>query len=164
MIQLTRYLLFLILFVFASISCNRAQQSEPSRLSPPLSSVAKNQLRAVADFAVFKDQKERSRALFLEASRVLLHPRCANCHPDGDVPAQGMQMISHQPPVTRGPDSRGVVGMECAGCHQDHNIALARVPGAPEWHLAPREMAWVWQDSALHLSADEGPKAKWRQV
>ena len=69
--------------------------------------------------------------------------RRANCHPDGDVPAQRMQMNPHQPPMTRGPDSRGVVGMECTGCHQDHNLALARVPGAPDWHLAPREMAWV---------------------
>ena len=56
MIQQTRYLLPLMLFVFASMSCNKAQQSEPSRLSPPLPSVAKNQLRAVADFVVFKDQ------------------------------------------------------------------------------------------------------------
>jgi hypothetical protein len=158
MIQQTRYLLPLMLFVFASMSCNKAQQSEPSRLSPPLPSVAKNQLRAVADFAVFKDQKERSRALFLEASRVLLHPRCANCHPDGDVPAQGMQMISHQPPVTRGPESRGVVGMECAGCHQDHNLALARVPGAPEWHLAPREMAWVGKTPRYICQQMKDPK------
>jgi len=50
--------------------------------------------------------------LFLEASRVLLHPRCANCHPDGDVPLQGMQMSAHQPPVTRGPESRGVTAMD----------------------------------------------------
>src|SRR5690606_9458501 len=28
-------------------------------------------------------------------------------------------------------------------CHQDHNLDHARVPGAPSWHLAPREMAWV---------------------
>jgi hypothetical protein len=68
-----------MLFVFSSMSCNRGQESEPSRLSPPLASVAKNHLRAGADFAVFKDQNERSRALFLEASRVLLQPRCANC-------------------------------------------------------------------------------------
>ena len=33
--------------------------------------------------------------------------------------------------------------MECDGCHQDRNVDLARVPGAPTWHLAPRSMAWV---------------------
>lgn len=52
-------------------------------------------------------------------------------------------MIAHQPPVTRGPEGHGVVGMECASCHQDRNLSLARVPGAPNWHVAPREMAWV---------------------
>jgi hypothetical protein len=150
--------LLVTLVIFASTSCNKAPDSSASRLSPPLASVPKNQLRSVAHFAVFKDQKERSRALFLEASRVLLHPRCANCHPDGDVPAQGMQMNPHQPPVTRGPESRGVVGMECSGCHQDHNLALARVPGAPEWHLAPREMAWVGKTPRYVCQQMKDPK------
>jgi hypothetical protein len=126
----------------ACTSCSRAPNSESSRLAS-LRSVPGNQLRAVADFAAVSDRKERSRTLFLEASRVLLHPRCSNCHPDGDVPLQGMQMAAHQPPVTRGTESRGVVGMECATCHQDRNLAHARVPGAPDWHVAPREMAWV---------------------
>lgn len=114
-----------------------------ARRPAALPSVAKNQLRPVAAFAAIEDEKERSRALFLEASRVLLHPRCANCHPNGDVPLQGMDMRPHQPPVTRGPEGFGVVGMECGGCHQDENLELARVPGAPKWHVAPREMAWV---------------------
>jgi len=54
-----------------------------------------------------------------------------------------MQMTPHQPPVTRGPDNHGVVGMECTSCHQDRNLVQARVPGVPDWHLAPREMAWI---------------------
>ena len=89
------------------------------------------------------NRAERSQALFLEASKVFLHPRCANCHPNGDVPAQGMEMTAHQPPVVRGPKDQGVVGMQCTGCHQDHNLELARVPGAPHWQLAPIQMAWV---------------------
>lgn len=121
-----------------------AASSCRSREAPPaLAPIANNQLRAVGDFSALRDRKSRSQALFVEASRVFLHPRCANCHPDGDVPAQGMQMTSHQPPVTRGPDNHGVVGMECTSCHQDRNLVQARVPGAPDWHLAPREMAWV---------------------
>jgi hypothetical protein len=96
--------------------------------------------------------------LFLEASRVLLHPRCANCHPDGDVPAQGMQMIAHQPPVTRGPENHGVVGMECTGCHQDRNLVDARVPGAPDWHVAPREMAWVGKSPRYICEQMKDPK------
>lgn len=126
----------LVFFLLTTVSCK-------GRETPALPPVAANQLRAVSDFAVVSDAKARSRALFLEASKVFLHPRCANCHPNGDVPAQGMAMTPHQPPVTRGPEGHGVVGMECTSCHQDRNQALARVPGAPDWHLAPREMAWV---------------------
>jgi hypothetical protein len=127
---------FLAALVVATASC-RSQET------PVLAALPNNQLRTVADFNTITDTRQRSRALFVEASRVLLHPRCANCHPDGDVPAQGMQMMAHQPPVTRGPDGHGVVGMECTSCHQDRNLASARVPGAPDWHLAPREMAWI---------------------
>jgi hypothetical protein len=115
------------------------RSKEPVQLPP----VARNELRPVATFSIIPGEADRSRALFLEASRVLLHPRCANCHPSGDVPLQGMDMRPHEPPVTRGPEDRGVVGMECAGCHQDRNLDHARVPGAPNWHVAPIEMAWV---------------------
>jgi hypothetical protein len=90
-----------------------------------------------------KDPRARSAALFLEASRVMLHPRCTNCHPDGDSPLQGNAGRVHDPPVARGPDDRGVPGLECSSCHQDRNLELARVPGAAGWHLAPRPMAWV---------------------
>jgi hypothetical protein len=100
-------------------------------------------LRTVASFSSIADRGDRSRALFLESSRVFLHPRCANCHPSGDTPAQGMEMHRHDPPVVRGKDDGGVAGMRCIGCHQDHNLELAKVPGAPHWQLAPIQMAWV---------------------
>ena len=122
----------LIVALLTTASCR-------SRDVPALPPMPGNQLRGVADFAVIADKEDRSRALFVEASLVFLHPRCANCHPNGDVPSQGMQMTSHQPPVTRGPDGHGVVGMECTSCHQDRNLAQARVPGAPDWHLADRK-------------------------
>jgi hypothetical protein len=59
-----------------------------------------------------------------------------------------MAMELHDPPVERGPEGRGVVGMECSSCHQDRNQELTRVPGAPGWHLAPLEMAWVGKSAA----------------
>jgi hypothetical protein len=105
--------------------------------------VARDQLRPVAAFASLAEGPPRSRALFVEATRVLLHPRCVNCHVSGDSPAQGMAFENHEPPVVRGPDDRGVVGMQCESCHQDRNLALARVPGAPGWRLAPLGMAWI---------------------
>jgi hypothetical protein len=77
-----------------------------------------------------------------------LHPRCRNCHPDGDSPAQHDEGKLHDPPVDRGENDRGAIGMRCATCHQDKNLELSRVPGAPEWHLAPRSMAWVGHSKA----------------
>ena len=127
----------------ALVAACAGRSPEPARPSTSTAGSASSELREPAAFAAIADPTERSRALFLEASRVLLHPRCANCHPDGDSPHQGTQPQLHDPPVTRGPDDRGVVGMHCDGCHQDRNLELARVPGAPTWHLAPRIMAWV---------------------
>ncbi|MRG90442.1 Isoquinoline 1-oxidoreductase subunit [Polyangium spumosum] len=123
-----------------------------------LRKVAPNELRAPADFAGITDTRERSRALFLEASRVLMHPRCVNCHPNGDVPHQGMNMQLHDPPAVRGPDNHGVVGMECTSCHQDRNQELTRVPGAPQWHLAPLEMAWVGKSAREICEQMKDPK------
>jgi len=98
-------------------------------------------LRAPAAFAGIADPTARSAALFVEAGRVLRHPRCLNCHPDGDRPSQGSG-YPHQPPVQRGDDGHGVSAMRCATCHQKANFDPARIPGHPEWHLAPLSMAW----------------------
>ena len=98
-------------------------------------------LRAPSAFAGIADPAARSAALFVEAGKVLRHPRCLNCHPDGDRPSQGVG-YPHQPPVQRGDDGHGVSAMRCATCHQKANFDPARVPGHPEWHLAPRSMAW----------------------
>jgi hypothetical protein len=128
-------------------SCSRSAASgdaqaprEASRALPP---VEAGELRPPSAFAAFPEGDERAAALFGEASRVLLHPRCVNCHVPGDSRAQGMHLALHEPPVVRGSEDRGVVGMECAGCHQDRNLELSRVPGAPDWRLPPRAMSWV---------------------
>lgn len=114
------------------------------RAAPPTAPPAPtaSDLRGPEAFAHIADPEERSRALFVEASRVLLHPRCKNCHPAGDSPTQGDEGRLHDPPVARGPNDHGVVGLECTSCHQDKNLELARVPGALKWHLAPKTMAW----------------------
>ena len=123
----------------------RAPAAQPApATAPPAASPAAGELRpAAVVIAAYPERVARSRALFAEAARVLQHPRCLNCHPDGDSPLQGDTHRLHDPPVVRGPTDQGVVGVRCASCHQDANLALARVPGAPKWHLAPRSMAWV---------------------
>ena len=115
----------------------------------PFAQEARTELRPVAAFESVADESARSVALFEEAGKVLQHPRCVNCHPAGDRPLQGMDMHPHQPPVTRGPDNFGAIGMRCTTCHTAANVELAAqagglesIPGHPEWHLAPIEMAW----------------------
>jgi len=136
-----------LLACVAGLGCSgsRAPEGGAQSPAPPLQlpEVARGALRPVATFAAIAEPAQRSQALFGEISRVLLHPRCLNCHVAGDTPAQGAVLALHEPPVTRGPEDRGVVGMECTTCHQDRNLELSRVPGAPDWRLPPRNMAWV---------------------
>jgi hypothetical protein len=141
-VQRTLSFVLTLLALLTAGGCRR--QVDPAQTpGQVLPQVGPGELRPPEAFAVITDRANRSRALFLEASRVLLHPRCANCHPDGDSPLQGMEGRPHDPPVVRGPEDHGVVGMECSSCHHDKNLELARVPGAPNWHVAPRAMAWV---------------------
>ncbi len=99
-------------------------------------------LRPVSSFEAIADTQTRSVALFQEAGKVLTHPRCVNCHPRGDQPTQTDAMRPHQPIVVRGADGHGVPALQCSTCHHNTNFDPARVPGDPQWHLAPREMAW----------------------
>ncbi|WP_394850304.1 Isoquinoline 1-oxidoreductase subunit [Pendulispora brunnea] len=141
-------------------ACGGTPAPEPSTTrggAPPLPPVAANDLRAPEAFAGISDTTERSRALFTEASRVMLHPRCVNCHPAGDSPHQRDDMALHDPPVVRGPEDKGVVGMQCTSCHQERNPVLARVPGAPQWHLAPKTMAWEGRSAAAICAQVKDP-------
>jgi hypothetical protein len=99
-------------------------------------------LRSVASFDAIADRAERSRALLIEAGKVLQHPRCLNCHPVGERPTQGIDMHPHSPLVVRGDDDKGAIAMRCTTCHQARNFEHSGVPGHSEWHVAPLEMAW----------------------
>ncbi|MDH2381495.1 Isoquinoline 1-oxidoreductase subunit [Bradyrhizobium sp. CER78] len=103
---------------------------------------ASHALASPESFAGIENVEQRSAAIFTELGKVLTHPRCTNCHPAGDSPRQGDISRMHQPPVTRGADGHGTNAMRCSICHQHANFDPGRVPGHPEWHLAPREMAW----------------------
>jgi hypothetical protein len=113
-------------------------------------SLAQNspELRHPKSFSTIVETKERSRALFAEAAKVITHPRCMNCHPADDHPRQGNNMELHVPPVTRGSAGLGVAGNTCQTCHDEANYTVQErasyqsIPGHPRWALAPIEMAW----------------------
>ena len=116
-------------------------------------------LRTPADFTQIADRSARSQALFGEAAKVLLHARCVNCHPADDSPRQGNPGKLHDPPVARGADGRGTLTLGCASCHQDHNVEDARVPGAPNWHLAPRSMVLLGRSVAEICAQMKDPRS-----
>jgi hypothetical protein len=111
-------------------AANAASETVSNTLNPPES------------FSSVGEVDKRSAALFTELGKVLTHQRCVNCHPAGDRPRQGDLARLHQPPVARGADGHGLETMRCAMCHGSANFEPGRMPGHPEWHLAPREMAW----------------------
>src|SRR2546427_7112174 len=110
--------------------------------TPDAVSEQSDSLATPESFTSIADNAARSAAMFTELGKVLTNPRCVNCHPAGDRPRQGEQGRLHQPPVQRGADGHGLPAMRCSICHQQANFDPAGVPGHPEWHLAPREMAW----------------------
>jgi hypothetical protein len=101
-----------------------------------------NALKSVQSFASIADEQQRSLALFQEVGKVITHARCVNCHPAGDRPMQGDARHPHMPLVVRGVDNFGAIGMRCTTCHGPANFDPGGIPGHPEWHLAPIEMAW----------------------
>jgi hypothetical protein len=87
-----------------------------------------------------QNNEEQSVKAFMAAVKVMQHPRCTNCHAKGDGPRQTDEGREHMFNVKRGPDDRGVGGYTCKSCHQNANIA--GIPGADDWHMAPRGMSW----------------------
>ncbi len=122
------------------VAVSSAVGTPPSPMGP--AALVADTLRPVAAFAGITDPRERATAIFVEMGKVLQHPRCVNCHPAGDRPLQKDEMRPHEPLVVRGTFGFGAPGMSCQTCHHMANYDAARVPGHPQWHLAPIEMAW----------------------
>ena len=119
-------------------------------LAAPLIAGALWCLRAVAAAEPAPDSKTAvardDGALFTAFVPVLRHPRCMNCHSQGDYPRQGDDGHPHTMNVRRGPVGFGVTAEKCGACHQDHNLTGEHLPpGAPGWRLPPPGMPMVWQ-------------------
>lgn len=92
-----------------------------------------------------KDSIESVKA-FMQVYKVLMSPRCMNCHPSGDIPLQGDDSQLHTMFPKRGKDGKGVYAMKCSNCHQPTNTSgIHTPPGNPDWHLPPADMKMVFQ-------------------
>lgn len=102
-------------------------------------------LKEIMFNAVNQDSIESVKA-FETVYKVLMSPRCMNCHPAGDVPLQGDDSHLHVMGPKRGVEGKGVYAMKCSNCHQETNTpGLHTPPGNPEWHLPPAAMKMVFQ-------------------
>ena len=86
--------------------------------------------------------KAQGLAAWEQVYSVLTHPRCINCHTATEYPQQGDERRRHVANIVRGPEGKGVPGLNCAGCHQETNADSTGVPGGHNWHLAPLSMRW----------------------
>ena len=85
-------------------------------------------------------------AAFKKVYKVLMSPRCMNCHPSGNVPLQGDDSHIHTMNPQRGLEGKGVYAMKCANCHQPTNTPGKNTPpGNPNWHLPPANMKMIFQ-------------------
>jgi hypothetical protein len=97
------------------------------------------------DEKMLKDSIESVKA-FMKVYKVLMSPRCMNCHPAGDAPLQGDDNHIHTMKVVRGPDGTGMYAAKCSNCHQPTNVpGLHTPPGNPKWQLPPANMKMVFQ-------------------
>ena len=94
------------------------------------------------------DQKDSVASVraFMEVYKVLMSPRCMNCHPAGDIPLQGDNSQLHTMSPRRGKDGHGVYAMKCSNCHQPTNsTGVNTPPGNPKWALPPADMKMVFE-------------------
>jgi hypothetical protein len=106
--------------------------------------------------AMPKKDSVKSVKAFMDVYKVLMSPRCMNCHPAGDVPLQGDDSHLHTMLPRRGKEGKGLYAMKCMNCHQPTNTAgLNAPPGNPEWHLPPADMKMVFQGKTAHELAKQ---------
>jgi hypothetical protein len=87
---------------------------------------------------------------FADVARVLLSPRCRNCHPTGNAPLQTDAGTPHAMNISRASVAAGV---PCASCHQERNSEALHIaggpPGAPRWALPPADMPMVFEGKTV---------------
>lgn len=100
------------------------------------------------------DPEASALAAWDQVYSVLISPRCINCHTATNYPQQADDRHRHFANVVRGPEGKGVPGLNCISCHQEENADSTGVPGGPNWHLAPLSMQWQDLNDQPLSSAD----------
>src|ERR1041385_4675032 len=85
---------------------------------------------------------------------VLTSPRCINCHTATNYPQQGDDRHRHVANVVRGPDGKGVPGLNCASCHQESNADSTGGAVGHNGHLAALSMRWQDTNDCALSSAE----------
>jgi hypothetical protein len=80
---------------------------------------------------------------FDDVARVLMHPRCMNCHPAGDRPLQKDTQIFHKQNVSRNIEK---LGHACTTCHPTKAVPGANMPpAAPHWHMPSARVPMIFE-------------------
>ncbi|RZJ64270.1 MAG: hypothetical protein EOO50_16280 [Flavobacterium sp.] len=118
--------------------------------------VHKSSNEVYVEIPVVKKDSVASVKAFKDVYKVLMSPRCLNCHPKGDIPLQGDNNVLHSMQPKRGKDGKGLYAMKCSNCHQPSNSpGLHTPPGNPEWHLPPADMKMVFEGRTPHQLAKQ---------
>ncbi|HTI08814.1 MAG TPA: hypothetical protein VL832_09670 [Puia sp.] len=121
-----------------------------------LHSSDKNETAPASPVYEIKRDSITSLKAFKQVYKVLMSPRCMNCHPSGDIPLQGEDSHLHTMSPQRGSDGKGVYAMKCSNCHQPTNTpGLHTPPGNPNWHLPPADMKMVFQGRTPRQLAEQ---------
>jgi hypothetical protein len=122
--------------------------------SVALLSFKNNHVAIATDDPLINEDSVQSVQAFMEVYKVLMSPRCMNCHPSGDRPLQGDDSHMHTMNVQRGREGMGLYALKCSNCHQPTNVpGLHTPPGNPKWQLPPANMKMVFQGRSPHQLA-----------
>jgi hypothetical protein len=81
-------------------------------------------------------------AAFEDIYAVVTHPRCLNCHPEGDAPLHTDDSVPHDFGVTR---FSPLQGLHCSTCHAPFPVGDGQAPLPPSdwiWSMAPADMVF----------------------
>lgn len=110
-----------------------------------------NKVSTIAEVEDTNADSTESAQAFLQVYKVLMSPRCMNCHPAGDRPLQGDDSHIHTMNVQRGKEGKGLYAVKCQNCHQPQNApGVHTPPGNPKWALPPADMKMVFQGRSAH--------------